>query len=189
MDFIPAAMALALIAVALITYWVGSQNSDRARGSLINSIDRMADRIVRLEEEDRKKWEKITELERRLVRRETVLRTIYRGSLALMAQLAEAGLAPVWTPPDSVKRYYDGDHLGIDTRTTDLVTMIDRHFNAEEIETMALDLGLDYDNLKGATKRAKIASIVTHFERRGFVDSLIDYCIENRPGVYGWPII
>ena len=37
---------------------------------------------------------------------------------------------------------------------------LDAQFNLAEIESICFDLGVDYDNLAGKTKRAKIESLI-----------------------------
>jgi len=186
-------MAAAIVLLALLTFWAGSSSSNKTRRSLLDSIDSMADRITKLEAEDAKKWEKINLLERQLVKRESLIRELFTGAVAIIKQLREAGIIPVWEVPRSVREWAEsgGTNLssGVDTRISDLVRMIDQHFNTEELRTLALELNVDYDNLEGATKAGRVASLVTFFERRGKVDDLIEYCLSKRPGVYGWPII
>lgn len=189
-EYLPALLALSLVIVAVITFVAGANTSDQARRSLINSIQNMTERLAALEDEDRRKWDKIRALERNLSRRESLLREIYRGSMMLLKQLEEAGIAPAWVPPESVARYYDHyEGAGVNTQVNDLIGMIDRFFDEAEIKTMARDLAVDYSNLEGVTKISKIASLVTYFERRGRLDMVIDYCADQRPGIFGWPII
>lgn len=190
-DYFPVFLAAAIAILALVNFLAGVLSTNHGRRDLLDSIESMASRIAALEEEDLNKWKKIATLERKLVRRESLIRELYAGAVAIIRQLEEAEIIPIWIVPEVIENWANGTDTasGVNTRTTDLVHMIDRHFNEEELEAMAFELGIDYDNLAGATKMARVTSLVTYFERRGQVDLIVEYCIETRPGVYGWPII
>ena len=191
-DYFPVLMAAGTILLALLTFWAGSSSSNQARRSLSDSIESMARRIAKLEEEDAKKWERINALERKLVKRESLIRELYTGAIAIINQLKQADISPVWDVPKSIETWLeDGDPAmgGVDTRISDLADMIDQHFNDQELRTMCLELGVVYENLEGVNLTGRVQSLVTYFERRGTVDSLVEYCMMERPGVYGWPII
>jgi hypothetical protein len=69
-------------------------------------------------------------------------------------------------------------------------TMIDRvrlrsvmsdGFNSNELRALAFDLGLDYDDLAGGGKSAKIIELITYFERRGRYGELVQAARAARP--------
>lgn len=189
-DLFPLFLAAAVIVLAALTFWVGSSSSNQARRSMSDTLEKMATRIARLEEEDRKKWEKIDSLERQLSQRGALIRELYNGALAMLRQLKEAGIPPAWAISRELDYWANGPGpLGVNTQAAELTRLIIRHFNDQELRELCLDLDLNYERLQGATIDARAASLVTYFERRGQLGVLINYCIDNRPGVYGWPII
>ncbi len=69
-----------------------------------------------------------------------------------------------------------------------LSSFIDDAFNDKELRTLCFDLqdhDLEYDDLEGDAKDRKIIELIGHFERRGILKLLIDYCKEKRPN-YSW---
>ncbi|MCB0124020.1 MAG: ATP-binding protein, partial [Caldilineaceae bacterium] len=60
---------------------------------------------------------------------------------------------------------------------------LDRNFNLEELQSLCFDLDVDYDNLAGATKRAKIEALIGYLELRGEVVTLITEVQRLRPSV------
>ena len=57
------------------------------------------------------------------------------------------------------------------------------HFNVSELQSLCFDLGIDYENLSGANKTDKIRELITHLQRRGHLDELVEYCTQMRPNV------
>lgn len=62
------------------------------------------------------------------------------------------------------------------------------HFNIEELQTLALDLSIDWDILSGEEKVSKVNSLVRHQAQRGHLGDLIILLGEERPQVE-WPDI
>ena len=65
--------------------------------------------------------------------------------------------------------------------------IVDR-FSLGELQTLALDLSIDWDILPGEEKVSKVNSLVMHQAHRGRLDDLIDLLREERPQVE-WPDI
>jgi hypothetical protein len=63
-----------------------------------------------------------------------------------------------------------------------LRTVLERAFNDDELRALCFDLGVDYENLSGATKVARAIAIVGYFERMHRVDELRRAVKELRPG-------
>ena len=59
--------------------------------------------------------------------------------------------------------------------------LIGQHFNEDELRELALDLGLDYEDVAGAGKKAKVQELVLYFERRQLLDELVEVARERRP--------
>jgi hypothetical protein len=55
------------------------------------------------------------------------------------------------------------------------------HFSSSELGELTYDLGLDYGDLPGSGKSAKIIELITYFERRGRYDELVQAAQAARP--------
>lgn len=58
-------------------------------------------------------------------------------------------------------------------------------YNLEEIKTLCLELGIDYENLEGQNKAGKIRELITYLNRRGQLLKLVEKCTVDRPE-YPW---
>ncbi len=72
------------------------------------------------------------------------------------------------------------DHQGtIDVR--DLILKIEKGFNLSEIKVLCFDLQIDYENLAGETKKAKVLSLVQYCQKQKRLDLLVAFCEQQRP--------
>lgn len=79
--------------------------------------------------------------------------------------------------------------LGSGSDTSELAGLrrnIETYFNLDEVEGLAFDLGIVYDNLAGATLSAKSRSMVNYCLRRNMVRKLVEQCLALRPEVDWW---
>ncbi|MCP4427040.1 MAG: hypothetical protein GY803_21325 [Chloroflexi bacterium] len=74
--------------------------------------------------------------------------------------------------------------LGMDTSgLAGLRQNIESYFNLDEVQGLCFDLGVNYENLAGATLFAKSRSLVTYCLHRSMIGRLIDACLALRPEV------
>jgi hypothetical protein len=64
---------------------------------------------------------------------------------------------------------------------SDLHKQIDRLFNLEEVRTLCFDLGVDFDNVAGEGKSARIRELILQLARRDELPRLIDLVRQERP--------
>jgi hypothetical protein len=64
-----------------------------------------------------------------------------------------------------------------------LVRILTSRFDVNELETLAFDLGLDWDNLEGRTRDNKIRSLVDYMRRYGRLPELANHIRQNRPDI------
>jgi hypothetical protein len=64
---------------------------------------------------------------------------------------------------------------------SDLHQQIDRLFNLEEVRTLCFDLGVDFDNVAGEGKAARIRELILQLARREELQSLVDLVRQERP--------
>lgn len=81
----------------------------------------------------------------------------------------------------SSKTYSTG---GLDDNS--LAGKLAKYFDGEEIRTMCFVLGVEYDNLAGETKNAKVRELLKYLQRHGGMERLIAYCSRERSNV-AWP--
>ena len=63
---------------------------------------------------------------------------------------------------------------------------IEKLFNNEELKDLCQCVGIDYDDLAGETKSAKVRELIAHCLRRGLYPQLIQCCRDARPHAV-WP--
>lgn len=64
---------------------------------------------------------------------------------------------------------------------SDLYDAMNRSFNETELQELCFRMGIDYDNLEGRAKGAKMLALIGYHERRGQIPALIDALVEARP--------
>ncbi len=62
-----------------------------------------------------------------------------------------------------------------------LVNMIGSYFGGAELESVASNLGIDYEALEGDSKPAKVQALVTYMDRQKKLDVLLQYVQTQRP--------
>ena len=55
------------------------------------------------------------------------------------------------------------------------------HFNVDELRDLAFDLGVDYEDLAGTGKRAKVRELALYFYRQNRLEELVQAAKERRP--------
>jgi hypothetical protein len=62
-------------------------------------------------------------------------------------------------------------------------------FNASELSELAFNLNIDYEDLAGSNRRAKVRELITHCERRGQVDKLLAALSKMRDSTNWYAIV
>ena len=65
--------------------------------------------------------------------------------------------------------------------------LLTKHFSLEELRTLSFDLGIDFDEIGGETKSAKVREFIRYAERQGRLDDLLAEAAAARPAL-PWPI-
>jgi WD40 repeat protein len=73
-----------------------------------------------------------------------------------------------------------------ETKKTELHQLLDRYYNDDELRTLCLYLSIDYDNLPGQTKNARMRELILWCERHGRLPKLVERCAKDRPHAT-WP--
>jgi hypothetical protein len=74
----------------------------------------------------------------------------------------------------------------LDPQRTWLLQLIAQHFSSEELRTLCFQLSVDFDDLPGETKTAKIRELILYFERQrpGGAGTLAEYVRDKRPSAF-----
>lgn len=64
-----------------------------------------------------------------------------------------------------------------------LIREMSNHFNLEEIRVLCFELNINYDDLPGEVRSAKIRELVLYLERRGMIPELLDVLTRYRPTI------
>ena len=64
-----------------------------------------------------------------------------------------------------------------------LYQTLDERLAFSEVKNLIFDLGIDFDNLAGEIKRAKIRALILHCERQNKLTELLDILREDRPDI------
>lgn len=106
-----------------------------------------------------------------------------QGVAALLAQIREARLVPVWEPPTTVVESVERGGEGVDL--AGLQRRLARHFSLEEMEELVLRLALEGEEIwpGAATRQARARELVKFMERRGRLEELVALCRELRKSV------
>ena len=111
------------------------------------------------------------------------LRSDYGNALRNLASAINARLGTARQVDDDVESMPD-DVRRLGEAMIDRVRLrqvLSDGFNLEELRTLAFDLGVDYDDLAGGGKSAKIIELITYFERRGKYGELVQAARVARP--------
>ena len=60
-------------------------------------------------------------------------------------------------------------------QSSELLTILDEHFDLDDLKDLCLNLDVDYENLGAATKKGKFRELILYFQRRQRVVELSDY--------------
>lgn len=115
---------------------------------------------------------KQTRLERRI-------QELEHGVGLLIAQIRRAGMTPEWTPTPHEIPAAHGQQAETD-RLVGLWQRIDEHFDMDEMNDLAFQLGLP-DLSRTETSGARARALVMHAKRRSRLDELMELCRRERP--------
>lgn len=72
--------------------------------------------------------------------------------------------------------------LEMNTRFSQLLNVLNDRFDISEIREICFVLNVDYENLLGETKRAKVHSLIEYHQRRDQISMLESEILRRRPG-------
>ncbi|MEZ4592137.1 MAG: hypothetical protein R3D55_13495 [Chloroflexota bacterium] len=66
-------------------------------------------------------------------------------------------------------------------KLVDLQEPLATSFNLDELRQLCFSLNIDYENVPGETKEAKVRELICYCYRRDHLNALLDYCQQVRP--------
>ena len=73
------------------------------------------------------------------------------------------------------------EHSPAPTDLQELLEKIDRHFDESELSELCFTLNIDYENIKGETKKDKARELILYLNRREQLHALVETCRRLRP--------
>ncbi len=70
-----------------------------------------------------------------------------------------------------------------------LRSMMERYFDKDDVEGLAFDLQIDFENLRGETKSGKIRALIQECEQQSRLAQLVTLCAQQRPSVDWSPVL
>jgi len=96
-----------------------------------------------------------------------------RGQDKALALAVERILTP--PPPDHLPRL---EKIGADSPPTVLRQYLLAHYDLNQLQSAAFQLGVDWENLGGSSKQTKARELLNYLQRRNRLDELIDWLHE-----------
>lgn len=99
------------------------------------------------------------------------------GALARILRRTEQEEQRVTPPPSSPRER-------VDAQRRELREAISAAFSLEELEVLASDLGVDWDEISDRTKQSRIVGLINYFSRRKRSAELVDALNRERNGIF-----
>lgn len=105
------------------------------------------------------------------------------GATRLSQQVIESGQVPIWQMPRKFDRWHNTAVSPITAKEEARAAYLalEGTFNEDETRELAFELGTDYENLGGETKRARVQSLVELAQKSGRLNELISLAKSKRP--------
>ena len=78
----------------------------------------------------------------------------------------------------------DGNQESIDT--SELLENLTGHFSLEELRTLAVEVGMDWDELEGTAKTPKARELIAYLQRQGRLEELVAAEVAACGEARGW---
>ena len=84
---------------------------------------------------------------------------------------------------NAAKRFSTRGGAGNGPGKAELLNELDQRLNLEDVKTLLFELGIDYDDLAGDTKKGKLREMLLYMERQGQMPRLVSHLRDNYPNV------
>ncbi|MBK8128083.1 MAG: hypothetical protein IPK53_03790 [bacterium] len=106
------------------------------------------------------------------------------GALFLARYLEYAEIGRMNVYEENQQAYYQQEsYQQKKERQEKLFFILNERFNLQEIQELCLALQIDYENVRGGTKKEKTMDLASHFYRRDAFDQLVEVGKRQRPDI------
>lgn len=170
-QWLPVLLGLIIAGIGSSWLWISSRSSVYALQEAAITRDRtrmdmMQNEIDELRVKDRLREEELLELRLELIEHA-------RGVEILINQVIAGGMVPQWMPRTKKPRRGGVRDL--------LSRRIEELFNLEELNSLAVDVGINPEEVPGETLSSRVRALVELSYRRGLLETLSDRVSELRP--------
>lgn len=75
-----------------------------------------------------------------------------------------------------------GHDSGLERRVS-LAQLLMSHFDSDELDSVAWNIGIDSDHIAGDTREERVHALISLCERRQMIGRLLEECMKQRPSV------
>lgn len=124
----------------------------------------------------------IRQLETRIYDAVRLISRLLEGVSELTKQIEDAGGIPNWEVPTDAKLLLEQKPLTRQPSPEQKLThLFGSKFSEDELRSVSLDIGVDYENLPGSMKEARAQSLVRWAAYRSLLDELATIGKQHRP--------
>ncbi len=150
--------------------------------SLRDVEEREASNRRKLEAEAAANRGEIRQLETRIYDAVRLISRLLEGVSELTKQIEDSGGVPNWEVPTDAKLLLEQRPLARQPSPEQKLThLFGSKFSEDELRSVCLDIGVDYENLPGSMKEARAQSLVRWAASRALLDELARIGKEKRP--------
>lgn len=152
-------------------------------------LNRLTQRVRDLETNHVADFAQIQQLHDKLLHLGRIVSLFADYVLDLHNQLEDQGMEPVRPLPDAAREWMRAQRSPSFTALPDsemvaqVTHILDRFFDESELRMLAQELNVDYENLRGETRRARALSLAQICNRFGRLQELIDLVRKHRPNI------
>ncbi len=182
-------IVVVVVMTAVAVYIIARRPTPDVR-EVVDTFNDLSRRVRELEVDNAADRGVIRSLEDRVHKLLRVVSRMAEGIQSLTGQLNRLGEQPDWIAPYDVQGWLSDDdkpEMTYGHIKLQLLGMINQYFSPEElIHGLMWSLDIEYDQIAGNTKLAKIQDFIGYCERHGLLAKLIENCKKQRPHVE-WP--
>lgn len=180
-------LLLAVVLIIAMTTWAFVLRPYRSTRDLVDTVESLSEqvkdtngRIRELETEGAIQRGMVRQVESKLIDLQYDFSELRAGATRLTQQIMEFGGVPVWQMPRKFDRWVTSA-MTAGQNIKKAYQVIGESFGEDEIRELAFELGVEYENIGGGTKRAKAQGLVELAERSGRLGELIELAKTKRP--------
>lgn len=179
---IPLAILAILVSVVGITLFLNRQRPEPDLSDLVQTMDKLLKSVREMEAETASDRGFIRKLDERVYELQQVIGWMSKGIQILYGQLVKLNEVPEWKMPEDASTWLQSKERVVDPAVR-LYQRIGEAFSEDELRGLVFQLGLEYEDLSGTTKRSKAQALVEKMARLRRFSELLQAVTNLRPSV------